>query len=400
MKDVLFLCQFFYPEYVSSATLPFDTATALVEAGFSVDVITGYPHEYTLVNNVEKNEIINGIGINRLKYLQLSRRNCLGRLLNYFSFTFSVLTRIPRLRNYKVIVIYSNPPILPLVSILANYLYNIKIVYVCYDVYPEIAKVTNSISANGIIDRTMQKINALLFPRLHAVISLSSEMKEFLLANRVGIESEKIVVIPNWYEDLYLKSQIEQIDKAVFTVSYFGNMGVCQDIDTIVEAIKLLKGNQSIQFKFAGHGSKLDSLKKIVKENNLDSVVVYDFLHGDAYLEALNSSDVFLVSLEKGVSGLAVPSKTYSYMMSGKPIIAIIDENTDIARDLSDNNAGYVINSGDAESLVEALHILQKDISIRSEQGKNSRKIYLNKYSKDICLKKYISLIKNTIGIA
>jgi glycosyltransferase involved in cell wall biosynthesis len=400
MKDVLFLCQFFYPEYVSSATLPFDTATALVEAGFSVDVITGYPHEYTLVNNVEKNEIINGIGIHRLKYLQLSRRNFLGRLLNYFSFTFSVLTRIPRVRKYKIIVIYSNPPILPLVAVLANYLYNIKIIYVCYDVYPEIAKVTNSISDNGIIDRTMQKLNALLFPRLHAVISLSSEMKEFLLANRVGIETEKIFVIPNWYEDLYSKSQIEQIDKAVFTVSYFGNMGVCQDIDTIVEAIKLLKDNHSIKFKFAGHGSKLDSLKTIVKENNLDNVVVYDFLHGEAYLKALSLSDVFLVSLEKGVSGLAVPSKTYSYMMSGKPIIAIIDENTDIARDLSDNNAGYVINSGDAESLVDALHILQRDTSIRSEQGKNSRKIYLDKYSKDICLKKYISLIKNTIGIA
>ena len=25
-KDILFLCQYFYPEYVSSATLPFDTA--------------------------------------------------------------------------------------------------------------------------------------------------------------------------------------------------------------------------------------------------------------------------------------------------------------------------------------------------------------------------------------
>ena len=46
-KDILFLLQFFYPEYISSATLPFDTATKLAEEGFSVDVLCGYPHEYT-----------------------------------------------------------------------------------------------------------------------------------------------------------------------------------------------------------------------------------------------------------------------------------------------------------------------------------------------------------------
>ena len=45
-KDVLFLCQFFYPEYISSAQLPFDTVMALKNAGFSVDALCGYPQEY------------------------------------------------------------------------------------------------------------------------------------------------------------------------------------------------------------------------------------------------------------------------------------------------------------------------------------------------------------------
>jgi hypothetical protein len=45
-KDILFLCQFFYPEYNSSATLPFDTAKYLANNGFTVDALCGYPKEY------------------------------------------------------------------------------------------------------------------------------------------------------------------------------------------------------------------------------------------------------------------------------------------------------------------------------------------------------------------
>ena len=90
-KDVLFLCQFFYPEYISSATLPYDTAKALVKAGLSVGVLCGYPKEY---NNSDKNVSLNenhaGIEIMRLKYVQVARNNIVGRLINYFSFTFAI----------------------------------------------------------------------------------------------------------------------------------------------------------------------------------------------------------------------------------------------------------------------------------------------------------------------
>ena len=44
-RDILFLCQFFYPEHNSSATLPFDTAKYLAANGFTVDALCGYPKE-------------------------------------------------------------------------------------------------------------------------------------------------------------------------------------------------------------------------------------------------------------------------------------------------------------------------------------------------------------------
>jgi len=66
-RDIVFLCQFFHPEYISSAQLPFDTAKALQKAGLSVDVICGYPKEYYTGAPVPREETLEGIRIHRLK---------------------------------------------------------------------------------------------------------------------------------------------------------------------------------------------------------------------------------------------------------------------------------------------------------------------------------------------
>lgn len=103
-RDVLFLCQFFYPEYNSSATLPFDTARYLAQSGYSVDALCGYPREYNTSGEVSAREMKDGVSIHRLHYIQFSRRSKLGRLINYFSFTLSVLLRF----LYKGIIIKHN----------------------------------------------------------------------------------------------------------------------------------------------------------------------------------------------------------------------------------------------------------------------------------------------------
>ena len=72
-KDILFACQFFYPEYISSAQLPFDTAKALKAARYSVDVLCGYPREYLDGGSIPLRETVEGIHIRRLKYIQLDR---------------------------------------------------------------------------------------------------------------------------------------------------------------------------------------------------------------------------------------------------------------------------------------------------------------------------------------
>ena len=138
-RDILFLCQFFYPEYNSSATLPFDTAKHLAQNGYSVGALCGYPKEYNFDGKVPGKETKDGVSIRRLRYMQLSRRSRLGRLINYFSFTLSVLLHIGEIKHYRAVIVYSNPPVLPIAAIWANKLFNTKIIFVSYDVYPEVA---------------------------------------------------------------------------------------------------------------------------------------------------------------------------------------------------------------------------------------------------------------------
>lgn len=104
-RDILFLCQFFYPEYNSSATLPFDTASYLAQNGYSVGALCGYPREYNTSGEVPVRETKDGVSIHRLHYMQLNRHSRLGRLINYFSFTLSVLLHIFEIKDYQAVIV-------------------------------------------------------------------------------------------------------------------------------------------------------------------------------------------------------------------------------------------------------------------------------------------------------
>lgn len=406
-KDVLFLCQYFYPDYISSATLPYDTAAAFTAAGLRVGVLCGYSREYkSNEQSVPLKENYNGIEIRRLNYIQLDKRSRIGRLVSFFSFFFMSILHFWHIREYKMVIVYSNPPILPIIAYLAKKIFGTRFVFVCYDVYPEIAITTNSITESSLISKTMKIVNYLLYQNVDKVIALSNEMKDFLLKNRNSITDERVIVISNWYDDKRKQNIEESYSNDLFNriqvkeklvVSYLGNMGTAQDLNTLIGAIKYLKDETEIVFVFAGHGNKLDFLKETVKKENMINVYVFDFLHGDDFNDALNISDVFVVSLEDGVTGLAVPSKVYSYMMAGKPILSIMGKSSDISKDLVENNAGYGIEVGDVTSLVSSIQYLSKNETKRNEMGNNARKLFLAKYTTEKCTSKYVEMAKEVL---
>lgn len=399
-KDIVFLCQFFHPEYISSAQLPFDTAKALQQAGFSVDVVCGYPKEYYSGSPVPRQETLEGLGIRRLRYLQPDRSSRMGRLVNYFSFTLSALANLHQLRGYRAAVVYSNPPVLPWVAALAKRLYGCKLVFVSYDLYPELALRTGAIGTGSLICRVMDHINKAVYTKADRVVALSTEMKAFLAANR-PIDSSKIAVIPNWYQDPGEKHRDPKNNRfssqlgGKFVVSYFGNMGTIQDMDTILDAIRLLKEDDSVFFLFAGHGNKLQPLKDAISRENLKNAQVLDYLHGRDYQDALGISSAALISLQPGTTGLCVPSKTYSYMAEGIPLIAIMDD-SDIVSDIR-KGAGVSLHNGRPEQLASSIKAMQADPAALARMRKQCRALYLQNYTPEICTQKYADLFRDLL---
>ena len=398
-RDILFLCQFFYPEYISSAQLPWDTVQALKKAGFTVDALCGYPREYSDGNNIPEKETVDGVNIHRLKYIQTGRAGFLGRIINYFSFTFMVLLHLFEVAKYRAVVVYSNPPILPWIASWAKVLFSTKLVFVSYDLYPEVATVTNTLREGNIICRLMEHINKCVYRRADKVVALSSEMKDYILAHRNALETQ-VDVIPNWYADQgeternREENRFRDTVENRFVVSYFGNMGTMQDMDTILGAIRELK-DEDIFFLFAGHGNKMEKLKSIVEQEGISNIAIHKFLHGQDFRDALAISDCAFVSLEKGATGLCVPSKTYSYMMQGLPLLAIMDE-CDIVRDI-EAGAGAWVRSGESEKLAKIIRSLKDDPEAVARMRKTCRRIYMENYTTEICTNKYVTLFQKLL---
>ena len=400
--DVLFLCQFFYPENVSSATLPFDTAEYLASCGFKVGALCGYPKEYLGNVDVPKKETVSGVDIQRIKYIQLGRKSTLGRIVNYFSFTLSAFLHMGIFKKYRSVIVYSNPPILPAVAILAKKLFKTKLVFVAYDVYPEIGYASKSITKGNLIDKVMNAINRSLYKNADKVVALTDEMKQFLLDNREGLAPENVVTIANWASEKSVEKSDEAYEhfgytKDQFIVSYFGNMGTCQDIDTLLCTAKLMQQDDRVRFLMVGHGNKKESAKKYITENNLSNVQLLDYLTGEDFKQAVAITSGFVVSLEKGLKGTCAPSKYYSYLQGGHPVIAIVEEDSYLAKEVENEKIGFYIPVGDAEGLKKQIESFCEQPQECENMGKRARTLYLEKYDKPIAMRKYEKLILETV---
>lgn len=397
-RDVLFLCQFFYPEYNSSTTLPFDTARYLAQRGYSVGALCGYPKEYSAGGQVPIREAKDGVSIRRLRYMQLSRRSRLGRLINYFSFTLSVLLHLFEIRNYRAVIVYSNPPVLPIAAILANKLFKTKIIFVSYDVYPEVAYASGSLTAGGAIARLMRCINRSLFRRVCAVVALTDEMREFLLRNRPELSADRTVTIPNWAHEAPVEGAADARWKLGyaeddFVVSYFGNLGVCQDETALIQAMELLKDQPHIKFMVAGHGSKLPDVRQAAE--HLPNVKLCGFLTGEDFDRAVAASSCGIVSLERGLMGMCAPSKYYSYLQARLPVLAVVEKDSYIAAELREKRAGLSSDVGDGRQLAQNILTLYQSPEMCGKMSENALMLYTGRYAKSIGLARYAALFED-----
>jgi colanic acid biosynthesis glycosyl transferase WcaI len=90
--------------------------------------------------------------------------------------------------------------------------------------------------------------------------------------------------------------------------------------------------------------------------------------------EVLATGDIHLVPLRAGLGRVSVPSKTYSILAAGRPVLAAIDPQTEVPRILAESNGGLAVPPDDPISFLGALQGLAADPEAGVAMGQAGRR--------------------------
>ena len=387
MKKILLLSQFFYPDRTGTGRVMGDLFSALAAIDFSVDVVASR-QEYGDISGriLPSFEQYGRVRVFRCFRWFRMKESAFGRIFNYlmvFLCTFWTCLHHGLTREKDLLVSVSNPPIMPLLGLLLRRRKQ-RFIYILHDLYPDIAIAMGVVGARHLFSRVMFAVNRYVFRNADKIVVLGRDMKVYL-QTAYGVSEERMVVIPNWGRDGI--PYRDHSPHRTFRVLYTGNMGRFHDLELAVEAFCILSDADLI---FVGEGASKAGLME--RARGMKNVRFLLFLEDVAYQEILIEADACLVSLEANLSGLAVPSKFYTYLAAGRPIIAISERTTEMAMTIQENNVGFVVPHGDVEGFVSAVAFLRENQDEAHEMGRRAYHLYLEKYRQSKIVRTYAEL--------
>ncbi len=175
----------------------------------------------------------------------------------------------------------------------------------------------------------------------------------------------KLEVLQNWLSDAPVGHCSIDLAKTCLTgrrvFVYAGNMGVAQGMDVLLDLAEQLKTRSDIGFLFVGRGSDAQKLAADAKARGLDNVLFHDEIDPDEIPGLYAQCDVGLVALHPKHKTHNIPGKFLTYMQSGLPVLAKINEGNDLVELIRDERVGAVATgdsvellAGEAEALIDA----------------------------------------------
>lgn len=402
-KGLVILSQYFYPEVASTGQLLTELAEDLVKYGCKIKVYTGKPSYYGNIKEYKKREIYHGIEIYRLFNTTLDKNSKLGKILNSLSYFISIVFKLLSSKDGHPLLIVSNPPFLPIAGFLFKKIKNQKYVFLIHDIYPDIAVRLGYLKEDSFIVKIWNKINYMILKNAEEVIVLGEYMAKILEKKYLPIDNIKIKIIQNWANEkiiLPLKKEDNWFVKRYnlenkLVILYSGNIGLFQDLETIIKAAERLKNYDDIIFLFIGDGGGLYQLKEMVKKYNLTNVKFLPYQPKEYLPYSLTASDISVVALEKGVEGLGVPCKIYGILASGRTVLGLVGENCEVADIIKNAKCGFRVNQGDVDGLVEKIKYMYQNPELLKNMGINSRKYFVEHFTRKQMTKKYYEIFEN-----
>lgn len=396
-KDRLWvITELYYPEETSTGYYLTRIAEGLSD-DFDVKVLCGQPNYSARGIRAPKHEFYKGVEIFRAAGTTLDKNIIPLRIVNMLTLGTSVFVKALRhFRKGDHVLVVTTPPSMPFIAAIVSLFRGASYTLLIHDNYPEILVAVGKAKPESMFTATVNYCNRWLYKYAARIIVVGRDMRELIEKKTVGLDIP-IATIPNWaelesvspspkFENLLLR-ELGLSDNFVFL--YAGNMGHPNDLESIVTSAEKLLDRPEIHFIFLGTGVKRPWLDAEVAHRELRNITILDPKPRNEQQTFLNACDVAIVSLVARMTGVSMPSRTYNALAAGKPILALAERGSELARVIDDDHIGWIVSPGSPDELSAQILDIYENRDQLAEIGVRAANVARAKYSLETALDKY-----------
>jgi glycosyltransferase involved in cell wall biosynthesis len=390
-KELVLLCEHFYPEMISTGMHMTELATRLTELGWQITVYTAKPSWGTDAGEHQRvpREIVHeGVRILRVPTFGSQRGGLASKAIAAVTFVISVSGALWRRRADDAgIVITTNPPFIGVLGWLFSRLYRRPYLIIVYDVFPEFAISLGVLRADSWIAKVWRRATRLILSGAAVIVVIGRDMQELVERKIPASLHDRIVLIPNWSDErrvhpIPIEENPFRREHGLggrFLVQYAGRLGEKHNLEPLIDAALLLT-DTNVLFQFVGEGAKKAKLQALTTQYGLNNVEFRPYEPMARLSEMLAAADLAVVCLEGGHTGISVPSKAYGVIASGTPNLGVLDPRSEIAMMIDETGCGVVIEP-DGEKIAATIRGLMSDPNKRAAMGEAGRAAFLDRYT-------------------
>jgi colanic acid biosynthesis glycosyl transferase WcaI len=383
---ILVLCPHYAPDVAPTGTVMTAIAEQLAALGHELHIVTSLP--WYRMHDVEpewrgrawRTERHPWGRITRVHPFPTDKRNIRARALGFAGF-IGLSSVVAALTRHRPDVVFAMSPPLPIgiAGLAVARLRRAPFVFNIQDVFPDVAVELGLLTDSRVI-KAAAATERFAYRHADAVTVLSDDLRDNV-AGKIGTQRRRrtrVEVIPNFVDAVRIAPQAKENDyrrehglEGKTVVMYAGNVGLSQSIGLLLHAARVLRDRTEVVFVVNGGGAARPALE--AEAAGLPNVRFVDYQPLERLPEVLAAADIHTVPLKTGLAKASVPSKLYSILAAGRPVLASIDLGTEVHRTLEQAGAGVVVPPDDPEAFVAALVGLLDDPSHAAALGAAGR---------------------------
>ena len=364
-KKVLIHSLIFSPDGVSTAYLYNDIALAFQKKGYEVVVLSTTPHFNVVQEQQAEQPMKWGVwglfkkssykGIEVFHVPQKKFKSTLLRLIGFVYWHIVSFFVGLGIKNVDVILSPSPPLTIGLLNLWLAKLKGCKVVYNVQEIYPDILG-----KKEGLVFNVLSKLERKVYNSSDAVTTIDQVFYDTIVGR--FNEPKHLHIIPNFVDtDLYRSGvSTAELDKTLFPdtdsvkLLYAGNIGFAQDWDPLVRLAEKTK-DMNVEYFLIGEGVKKSYVEEKKKKLGLDKLHVLPYQPRHLMPAILAYSDVQYIFMTPEMEGMGFPSKVYTIMACGRPLVVCSGKNTPIVNFLDLVGCAKLVTTHDLEEKTDEM---------------------------------------------